>query len=91
MNRVLFFSITLIFMTQAFADKKPASELKWSKEDEKGCDGSICISDAQQGNWPNMLERTKKADRVRRVDPFSPYNSDSGDDQKNVGITFKFD
>lgn len=90
MKKLLILFAAIIFTGSAFADKKPAAELKWGTEDESGCRGNICVK-ADQHQWPEMTEKTDKADRMRRTDPFSAHNSDDGNDSKGAGVTFKLD
>ncbi len=79
-----FWLVVLLLLSPAvMADNKAPTELKWGDTDTKeNCRGGYCVQLEPPSSSPT--ERIKKADRLRRTDPFSPHNSDNSDQGKIV-------
>ncbi|TQO04841.1 UNVERIFIED_ORG: hypothetical protein FHU01_4438 [Citrobacter freundii] len=86
MKKRLWLTALLLLSSAVMADKKTPSELKWGDTDTKeNCLEVFCVQ--LEPPSPSLTEKIKKADRLRRTDPFSPHNSDNSD-QGRIVITF---
>ena len=78
-----FWLAVLLLSPAVMAENKTPSELKWGGTDTKeNCREGYCVQLEPPSSSPT--EGIKKADRLRRTDPFSPHNSDNSDQGKIV-------
>lgn len=73
----------------ASAEKRSLTDFNWQPKEENVCVGSLCVR-VEDNKFPDPTERIDKADRMRRTDKFSEFNSDSGNDSQGVSGSMTF-
>lgn len=83
MKKRICLTVLLLLSSAVMADNKAPSELKWGDTGTKeNCREGFCVRLEPPSSSPT--EKIKKADRLRRTDPFSSHNSDNSDQGKIV-------
>lgn len=90
-NTAVFFTscAMAILSGNALAEKRSATDFNWQPKDESACIGSLCVR-VEKSKFPDPSERIDKADRMRRTDKFSEFNSDSGNDKQGISGSMTF-